>query len=930
MLMKKILSLVTLLMLFVVAAWADTESSGNIGESNVTIIGNSYSLDGKYVAGKGSFKQGNMPDKGVKLRSNQGKLVFAVNAGYKISKFEFWGCGNTTTAVDIVSATVDGGNNLLSANVTLSAKGESTSGDIVLSDIEAVDGIKLTFAEGSNAQIVGTWKITYEQTEVITQEITAVTLNGVAISADNLATLKSTKELTIDGSNLNGIGVLGVTLSSGATTVTKTVDGTSFVYTFTINSTDNYTVTVTNVAKTYSQLGNVIAFSVNGENVEGANTNTVTSNGISFAMVDESKTFQYGMSKVTIGENVYVPLKLSTGSAVNVTFPDGMVATKVVVYGWSANGNGKLAAMKEKNEEDAKSVDVSNDVYFATNIAADIYPSVYTYELDNWESLYFNPGGSPSQPFVVMDFVLKKAAEPEPVADGPVVLWENGETSTLDGYTYITIPASQLKDVAKAKDTIRVSFAIANVEARQATPARNVRTGEISLWFGVDEIKTISEINKDTKSVDFILKTADVEKLAAAESVSLKYKYLTVAKVEFVSAVAVPEPEPVFATFDFSDPNIREHIGTAMTDVQGYIYNEIFTADGATLQITAGSAPSRIYVDSNRGQCLVTYKEYTTLTFRAPEGKAITKIEFVAAGNSNINNFVPSSGAITGMIWEGNAEGVRFLQGGTSYFANAIVTLVDKDNEETVALAAIDYAECANIAAFNALAAGSYAKVTLTDAEVTGISADGYATAWIQDATGGCWIQYSSLIGRLTEKTKVNGTVYVVKRDNSGNTQMKEAEATLESVIEATPIDNYTIVEGTIEQVNVAANLNKVVKIDGATLEETSATAGKLTQGEVSIDVNNGSATANQQLCKITNWAENTKLENIAMVAILVAKSASANQLLPISIETSTVGITNVSSQKVADVEIYNLQGVRMSQLQKGINIVNGKKVVIK
>jgi hypothetical protein len=46
--------------------------------------------------------------------------------------------------------------------------------------------------------------------------------------------------------------------------------------------------------------------------------------------------------------------------------------------------------------------------------------------------------------------------------------------------------------------------------------------------------------------------------------------------------------------------------------------------------------------------------------------------------------------------------------------------------------------------------------------------------------------------------------------------------------------------------------------------------------------------------------------------------------------EGIVVGITNVSSQKVADVEIYNLQGVRMSQLQKGINIVNGKKVVIK
>lgn len=632
-------------------------------------------------------------------------------------------------------------------------------------------------------------------------------------------------------------------------------------------------------------------------------------------------------------KNGYTSESVFNGNAIILKTEGGFKAGDVLTIAGAINNSdetkrGTAVLFTVDAENKATAIKKFDDFINGRLSEADPTNQSYTLEAD-MDSIMLGRDGNTGANLTYIN-VVRPAAEPEPVADGPVVLWENGETSTLDGYTYITIPASQLKDVAKAKDTIRVSFAIANVEARQATPARNVRTGEISLWFGADEIKTISEINKDTKSVDFILKAADVEKLAAAESVSLKYKYLTVAKVEFVSAVAVPEPEPVFATFDFSDPNIREHIGTAMTDVQGYIYNEIFTVDGATLQITAGSAPSRIYDDSNRGQCLVTYKEYTTLTFRAPEGKAITKIEFVAAGNSNINNFVPSSGAITGMIWEGNAEGVRFLQGGTSYLAKAIVTLVDKDNEETVALAAIDYVECANIAAFNALAAGSYAKVTLTDAEVTGISADGYTTAWIQDATGGCWIQYSSLNGRLNEKTKVNGTVYVVKRVNAGNPHMKEAEATLESVLEATPIDNYTIVEGTIEQVNVAANLNKVVKIDGATLEETSATAGKLTQGEVSIDVNNGTSTANQQLCKITDWAKDTKLENIAMVAILVAKSATANQLLPISIETSTVGITNVSSQKVADVEIYNLQGVRMSQLQKGINIVNGKKVVIK
>ena len=381
-------------------------------------------------------------------------------------------------------------------------------------------------------------------------------------------------------------------------------------------------------------------------------------------------------------------------------------------------------------------------------------------------------------------------------------------------------------------------------------------------------------------------------------------------------------------TFDFTDPNFRNPIGTAMSDVAGFIYNEVFPVDGVELQITAGSAPSRIYVDNNRGQCLVTYKDFTTLSFRAPEGKAITKIEFTAAGNSNIKNFTPTSGAIEEMTWTGNAEGVRFLQGGTSYLAKAVVTVEDK-TAETAALAPIEYTECANIAAFNALEAGTYAKVTLKDAEVTGKSADGYSTVWIQDATGGCWIQYTSLNSKLEEKTKVNGTVYVMARPNSGNVQMKEAEDTPKSEIASEAISEYTIVTGTIDEVNVAANLNKVVKIINATLEETSATAGKLTQGESFIDVNNGNETANQQLHKIAEWAKDTTLEGIDMVAILVGKSATVNQLLPISIEGTTTGISNVTADNNA-VNIFNLQGQRMNTVQKGLYIVNGKKVIVK
>ena len=393
--------------------------------------------------------------------------------------------------------------------------------------------------------------------------------------------------------------------------------------------------------------------------------------------------------------------------------------------------------------------------------------------------------------------------------------------------------------------------------------------------------------------------------------------------------------EPITVTFDFSDPNFRKDIGESMADTKGYIYNETFPVDGVTLQITAGSAPSRIFVDSNRGQNIVTYKEYTTLTFRAPEGKAITEIEFVAAGNSNINNFAASSGTIEGMKWTGNADGVRFQQGGTSYLAKAIVKLEDK-TDETGALLAMPYVACENIAAFNALDNGTYAKVMLKDAELTGISADGYSTMWIQDATGGCWIQYSTLINKLKEGNKVNGFFFVVKRTASGNPQMKEAEDTPESEFTLEPISSYTMVEGTIAEVNVAANLSRVVKITNAEFAATSATQGKLTQGEASITVNNGTETANQQMHKITDvWVKDeTKMADVTIVAILAATSATdatKNQLYPISMEGTVVtGIQNVEAAAAEKYTIFNLQGQRMEQVQKGLYIVNGKKVVLK
>ncbi len=418
----------------------------------------------------------------------------------------------------------------------------------------------------------------------------------------------------------------------------------------------------------------------------------------------------------------------------------------------------------------------------------------------------------------------------------------------------------------------------------------------------------------------------DLDPAYAFDDFAVYDKALTAEQIKAVIADKLAVPAD--ATFDFTNESLHA-LGTKITDPAGYIYNEDYVVDNVELQLVSGSAPTRFYTDANRGACMTMYKEYATMTFRAPEGYAIQKITFTAAGNSSID-FDATSGAIDGMIWTGDAEGVRFLNKATPYLANAIVTLAAK-GDATVALAPINYVECENIAAFNALENGIYAKVMLNDAELTGISADGESTMWIQDASAGCWIQYISLIKKyLQVNNKVNGFFYVVKRTASGNPQMKETEDTPESEFTQTPIGEPTIIEGTLAEVNVAANLNKVVKIKGATFKATAANKGVLTQGEASIDVANGTETANQQLHKV-DFTADAEMNNVTIVAILTASSATKNQLLPISMVEEASGIETIhNSQFTVTNSIYNLQGIRLNGLQKGLNIVNGKKVVIK
>ena len=388
-------------------------------------------------------------------------------------------------------------------------KGDSDNGDykaqlaFTSDDIVEVDGVnylKLTSQSDCKFQTVSITLTSGTFPSLGEPEITAVSICGNAISASDLATLKSTHALSVAGSTVNGMpGTINVTVKNGATTVTRTISGTSAIYSFTVNAID-YTVTITDVDETYTALGCMVAYS--GEELKSF----TTADGITFTMVAD-KTFQYGAGSVTISGDDYKPLKLSTGSAVNVTFPANKVATKVRVYCWSAEGNGKLASMSETNGS-AKSVTVNSDVFYAKNTASDIYPTVYEYDLDNWESLYFNPSGSPSQPFVVMDFVLN---------DNVAITPANAKS------TYVTPTKLDFSDVSGLKAYVATAAAAGTVTLEEVgavpagTPLMLVGTAGTEYTVPVAASASAPETNLfvagdgttvfDGKSYDYILYT---------------------------------------------------------------------------------------------------------------------------------------------------------------------------------------------------------------------------------------------------------------------------------------------------------------------------------------------------------------------------------------------------------------------------------------
>ena len=410
-----------------------------------------------------------------------------------------------------------------------------------------------------------------------------------------------------------------------------------------------------------------------------------------------------------------------------------------------------------------------------------------------------------------------------------------------------------------------------------------------------------------------------------------------------ISAEAIVEAGTQEETvFDFALNNMSLPIGQNGADSElGNLAGKAVTMGDVTLTfVNSPTLPTRYYNMSSRGNMFQMIAN-GQLRLTAAEGRAITSI--VVKPNYTTN---AATGAIVTnvswtvdkgegtlstdkMTWTGNAASVRFTGTGATYLDSIIVVTAPAD-ASTVTSEGDVFTEVASIAEFNALTTGTLAKLQLSDAIVSATAlGPSRWTIYVQDATAGAHMYCMPF--ELKANDVLNGVLYVVKSDQTAGSRMAMTEKTSSADFTVTANGTVTPVEGTIAEVNVAANINRVVKVSGVQFAGTSATAATLTDIEgATITVNNTASGMSPYV--ITDSFVGINYERATVVGILYGMT-KGNSLYPLSI-TEDVITDGIADSQVSSLNsqpsVFNLQGLRLNRLQKGLNIVGGKKVLVK
>ena len=449
---------------------------------------------------------------------------------------------------------------------------------------------------------------------------------------------------------------------------------------------------------------------------------------------------------------------------------------------------------------------------------------------------------------------------------------------------------------------------------------------------GKNKTLTVDGTNLSIKARDYmgVLPTDYVWPENASKITGVLIYYITGWFLMPVSADAiVAAGTQSVAEFDFLNNNMELTIGNSDNINAGNLGGKSVTLGDATLSfVNSSTMPTRYYFNANKNQLQVI--SGGQIRFTAAEGKAIAKIEITPVAATNNKWEVDGEvGKLSEdkLIWEGNTTTVRFTATGALYLTKIVVTTVAKDDVTVMPDDNDTYTEVASLAEFNALAKGTLAKLNLTNAVITSGMVNGWGY-FIQDATAGAHFYCAGLDFEVNDA--INGYVFVKKDFNQPGPRIAMTEKTNAQNLEVTHNGTYTPVEGTLAEVANAANNNMVVKLTGVAVKGSTETEATITSGEQTLAISNGK----------NNYAPYVYRESLAnvdyasatVVGILWTNTAGTTfKLYPISItEGSGTGINEHSSFSAQNLTIYNLQGIRLNSLQRGLNIVNGKKVVVK
>ena len=395
------------------------------------------------------------------------------------------------------------------------------------------------------------------------------------------------------------------------------------------------------------------------------------------------------------------------------------------------------------------------------------------------------------------------------------------------------------------------------------------------------------------------------------------------------------------AVFDFAQNNIGITPGTNGADSElGNLGGVALTQGDVTLTfVNSPTMPTRYYntARGNHFQMIAGGQ----LRITAAEGRAITAV--TAKPNYTTN---PSTSAVVTNVnwtadkgegtlstdllrWTGNAASVRLTGSGATYLDSIIVETAPA-TAETVVPEADSYVEVATIAEFNALTNGPLAKIALNDAIVSATAlGPSRWTIYLQDATAGAHLYCMPF--SLQANDVLNGYIYAKKSNQTSGSRIAMTEQTSDADFEVTAGGQAEPVVGTIAEVNVAANLNRVVKVAGVAFAGTSATAATLSDGAGNtLSVTNTASGMSPYV--ITDSFAGVSYSNVSVTGILYG-STKGNQLYPLTITQIDTAIRDIEADSTllhSNASIYSLQGTRLSTLQRGINIVGGKKIVVR